>query len=123
MPFGDYVVPRLDFLFNLIPRPADDNRVRSTFVVDSDRLKQQVIYFGVTGQILQAIEEYFVPLFKRKFFSEAKRITHIADESVSVFDTAEEKAFLQKVRGEIELDEYEIYEDYDEMVVQVQSML
>src|SRR5208282_4094520 len=65
----------------------------------------------------------FVPYITRKFFSEAKRITHTGDDTISTFDTEEEKVFLEKVRHEIELPEYEIFEDYDEMVVQVHCPL
>lgn len=64
------------------------------------------------------VEEYFFPWITRKFFSEAKRITHV-DDDISSFDTEKEKEYLAKVRREIELPEYEIYEDYAEMVVQV----
>lgn len=96
-----------------------DIALEASFVVDSARLKQQVIYFAVTGQIVQAIEEYFVPYIARKFFSEAKRITHIGEDNITVFENEEEKVFLEKIRAEIELPEYEVFEDYDEMVVQV----
>jgi anoctamin-10 len=122
VPFGDYIVPKLDFFSVVLPRLVDDKgdiTSRASFAVDSSRLKQQVIYFAVTGQIVQAIEEYFVPYITRKFFSGAKRITHTGEDCISAFDRPEEKEFLEKVREEIELPEYEIYEDYDEMVVQV----
>jgi anoctamin-10 len=94
---------------------------RASFAVDPSRLKQQVIYFGVLGQIFQAAEEYFYPYVTRKLFSEAKRITHTGDYGAEDFDVEEQKLFLNKVRQEIELPEYEIYEDYDEMVIQVSS--
>ena len=126
VPFGDYIVPKLDFFSVVLPRLVEDTRDIASgvsFAVDSSRLKQQVVYFAVTGQILQAVEEYFVPYIKRKFFSEAKRITHIGDDDVPVYETEEEKVFLEKVLREIELPEYEIFEDYDEMVVQVYSPL
>ena len=64
-----------------------------------------------------------MPYITRKFFSEAKRITHTGDDSIATFDTEEEKVFLEKVRSEIELPEYEVFEDYDEMVVQVYCLL
>src|SRR5271169_6360839 len=102
------MVRKLDFFSVVLPRPVEDNGEASpaSFSVDSSRLKQQVIYFGVTGQIVQAIEEYFVPYLTRKFFSEAKRIAHIGDDIIFAFDAEEEKVFLGKVRQEIELPEY-----------------
>ena len=78
------------------------------------RLEQQVIYFAVTGQILQMVEEYFVPWITRKL---TKRITDTGEDSA--FDKDEEKEYLEAVRQDLELPEYEIYEDYAEMVVQV----
>ena len=91
----------------------------NSIAIDSVRLKQQVIYFAVAGQIFQAIEEYFGPYIKRKFFSEARRITHTSDETITAFDSEEERPFLEKVRKDLELPEYEIYEDYEEMIIQV----
>lgn len=116
VPFGDYIVPKLTFF-------TTNYDSRNSFVVDRVRLEQQVIYFTVTGQLLQMVEEYLVPYITRKLFSEAKRITHIGDDTTSSFDPKEEKVFLNNVRKEIELPEYEVYEDYAEMVVQVSPYL
>jgi anoctamin-10 len=113
VPFGDRIVSSLDYSSLIV---GSNSRA---FAVDPSRLKQQVIYFGVLGQVLQAVEEYFLPYVTRKFFSEAKRIAHTGDDSADDFDVEEQKVFLNKVRREIELPEYDIYEDYDEMVVQV----
>jgi len=86
-----------------------------SFAVDPLRLRQQVMYFAATGQALQAIEEYFVPYIARK----AKKVTHISEICSTEFDRTEEQDFLERVRRDVELPEYEIYEDYAEMVVQV----
>jgi len=119
VPFGNYIGPKLDFSSVASSRGIEENARNPSFAINPLRLKQQVIYFSVTGQVLQAVEEYFLPWITRKFFSEAKRITHIGDDNASLFDCEQEKTYLFKVRQEIELPEYEIYEDYAEMVVQV----
>jgi hypothetical protein len=84
-------------------------------------LKRQLIYFAVTAQIVGFAMENFLPYVTRKVFSEARKITSKDDEDVSTHDREEEKTYLERVREEIELPEYDIYSDYAEMVVQVSS--
>lgn len=73
------------------------------------------MYLAATGQFLQAVEEYFIPYIARK----AKKVTHISEVCSTAYDRPEERDFLDRVRRDVELPEYEIYEDYAEMVVQV----
>ena len=63
--------------------------------------------------------ENFLPYVTRKVFSKARKITNKDAEDVSKFDREEEKTYLERVREESELPEYDIYTDYAEMVVQV----
>jgi anoctamin-10 len=63
--------------------------------------------------------ENFLPYVTRKVFSEARRITNKDETDVAVFDKDEEKTYLERVREEADLPEYDIYTDYAEMVVQV----
>jgi hypothetical protein len=121
VPFGKRLLPKLNNLLTAFPGFSHGQYIDS-IAVDSVRLKQQVIYFAVAGQIFQAIEEYFVPYVTRKFFSEARRITHTSDETISTFDSAEEHPYLKRVRQDLELPEYDIYEDYEEMIIQVLSL-
>ena len=121
MPFGKYLIPQLNNFF-AFPDTAQ-REYGDSVAVDSVRLKQQVIYFAVAGQIFQAIEEYFVPYVARKFFSEARRITHTSDETITAFDSEEERSYLETVRQDLELPEYDIYEDYEEMIIQVLSWI
>jgi len=121
VPFGKHLLPKLNNLLTAFPRLSQGQYINS-IAVDSVRLKQQVIYFAVAGQIFQAIEEYFVPYITRKFFSEARRITHTSDETISTFDSEEEHPYLERVRQDLELPEYDIYEDYEEMIIQVLSL-
>lgn len=120
VPFGKQLIPKLNSL--LFPGSSPEQFINS-IAIDSVRLKQQVIYFAVAGQIFQAIEEYFGPYVKRKFFSEARRITHTSDETIAAFDSEDERPFLENVRKDLELPEYEIYEDYEEMIIQVYLLI
>ena len=91
------------------------------YSINAFRLKRQLIYFAVTAQIVGFAMENFLPYVTRKVFSEARKITNKDDEDVSTYDREEEKTYLERVREESELPEYDIYTDYAEMVVQVLS--
>jgi hypothetical protein len=91
----------------------------NTFSINAFRLKRQLIYFAVTAQIVGFAVENFLPYVTRKVFSEARKITNKDEEDVSAFDKEQEKSYLERVREESELPEYDIYADYAEMVVQV----
>jgi len=120
VPFGKIIVPKLGFfskLFHGTSLSTED--VELSLAINPIRLKQQVIYFAVTGQLLEAVQEYFVPWLKRTLFAEAKKIRHFRERNSRNDDRHHEKRFLRKVRGQFELPEYEVYEDYAQMVVQV----
>jgi hypothetical protein len=63
--------------------------------------------------------ENFMPYITRKVFSQARKMTHTDDDDIGANDRSEEKQYLERVREEAELPEYDIYADYAEMVVQV----
>jgi anoctamin-10 len=121
VPFGSYIVPKLDIFQVALPRPVGGDKQLPVhiFEINHLRLRQQLIYFSVTGQIVGFAVENFLPYVTRKAFSEARKITHMNDEGIADFDRDEEKPYLDRVREESELPEYDIYTDYAEMVVQV----
>jgi hypothetical protein len=124
VPFGRFIVPKLGFLTKLLhgtSLSAADAEL--SLAIDPIRLKQQVIYFAVTGQALQAIEENIVPWFTRTLFAEAKKISHYREDDSVNHDKEPEREFLRKIRHQLELPEYEVYEDYAEMVVQVRHSI
>ena len=125
VPFGNYIVPKLDIFNVCLPASIDEtkNVTPRTFSINAFRLKRQLIYFAVTAQIVGFAMENFLPYVTRKVFSKARKITNREDEDVSVYDREEEKTYLERVREESELPEYDIYSDYAEMVVQVFSIL
>jgi len=129
-PFANTLVPYLD-VFSLTVKPFAENEKQMRvpnggFHINPDRLKKQMIYFAVTAQIVGQILEVVLPYAKRQGFSwwkkyqskrAAKRAGKVSDEA-SAFDAPEEKAFLNRVRQEAELSEYDVTSDLREIVLQ-----
>lgn len=121
VPFGNYIVPKLGIFQLILPAAIDETKDINpqTFSINAFRLKRQLIYFAVTAQIVGFAMENFLPYVTRKVFSEARKITNKDETEVSAYDKQEEKSYLERVREEADLPEYDIYTDYAEMVVQV----
>ena len=136
VPFASWIVPYLD-VFRLTVRPfvsKEQARVkRSHFQIDPARLRNQVIYFTVTAQIVGFAMETIVPYLKQHAFRKYKdfskkrsgRSEHNGDKesperhpNISYDDPEEEVVFLKRVRNEVDLTEYEVTEDLREMCIQ-----
>lgn len=130
VPFARLIVPYLD-IFSVTVRPFAQNEQQlkapkpSQFSINPSRLRQQVIYFTVTAQLVSLATELVVPYLKRQGFSKYKRFQSerapkrdgpAAD--VSEHDPPEEAPFLKRVRQEAELTQYDVTVDLREMVVQ-----
>lgn len=117
IPFGDAVLPYLTIA----------NITHEHKSVGPERLKAQLMYFVITGQIINAATEVAVPYLTRFAFGEAMAIQErlkgekVHDEGEA--DKVDEAAFLKQVRSEVALREYDVYEDYAEMIVQVAVFL
>ncbi|KAL0265256.1 hypothetical protein SLS55_001221 [Diplodia seriata] len=128
VPFGQHIVPYLD-VFSLTVKPfAEDEKQlqrSSTWSINPDRLKKQVIYFTVTAQVVNLGMEVIVPYLKRRGFAKYKKIQSERAAknggtvpNVAANDPPEEAAFLDRVRKEAELDVYDVTQDLREMVLQ-----
>ena len=130
VPFATVLVPYLD-VFSLTVRPfaSDDTQLEipapSTFSIDPDRLRKQVIYFSVTAQIVNFALETVLPLVKQKGLAKYKDMqTSRAEKkggappAASVNDPPEEKEFLAQVREQASLPDYDVQTDLREMVLQ-----
>ncbi|KAM0721259.1 hypothetical protein Q7P37_003547 [Cladosporium fusiforme] len=130
LPFGALIVPYLD-IFSLTVKPFAENDKQletpptSAWTINPARLRQQVIYFTVTAQIVNLAMEVIVPYLKRQGFikfreMQSKRAQKNggARPAASVDDVPEEKEFLARVRSEAELDIYDVTTDLREMVLQ-----
>lgn len=136
VPFASRIVPYLD-VFHLTVRPfvsKEDSTVkRSNFQIDTGRLRNQVVYFTVTAQIVGFAMETIVPYVKQHAFRKYKaynkrrngRSERNGDKesperppTIVFDDPAEEAQFLTRVRNELELSEYEVTDDLREMCIQ-----
>jgi anoctamin-10 len=129
VPFGKVIVPYLD-IFNVAVRPfAEDEKqlhhTSSSWSINPDRLRKQVIYFTVTAQLVNLGMELIVPYLKRRGFAWFKQIQSDraakngnATPAASASDPPEDAAFLERVRKEAELDVYDVNADIREMVLQ-----
>lgn len=133
IPFGPLIGPYLDVLDLLAHEFANDSlhptKPSMRFQVDEWRLRKEVIYFGITAQIIDQIFEVVVPYVKHRWASYMKSrstlrrslsIKLAAKKSVhTVNDPIDEIVFLTRVRNEIELEEYDVNTDLREMCMQV----
>lgn len=124
IPFGDHVLP---YLTNL-------NISHEHKTVDFQRLRAQLVYFIVTGQLIGFLTEMVVPYLLKKFVPKAKKMVSKKKESTSsaslnennstlTVEDEEEEKFMKKVYKEVAMEEYAIYTDYVEMVIQVNHEL
>jgi anoctamin-10 len=97
----------------------------SSWSINPDRLRKQVIYFTVTAQVVNLGMELIVPYLKRRGLAKYKEMQSEraaknggAAPSAAVNDPPEDAAFLERVRKEAELDVYDVTADLREMVVQ-----
>lgn len=136
VPFASWIVPYLD-VFHLTVRPFVSKEDCTTellgphFQIDPARLKNQVIYFTVTAQIVGFAMETIVPYVKQhafrkyKEFNKKRNAERNGDSdsperkpAIAYDDPAEEVQFLARVRNELELPEYEVTDDLREMCIQ-----
>ncbi|KUJ23929.1 DUF590-domain-containing protein [Mollisia scopiformis] len=128
IPYGPLMAPYLDVLDFLAHKYANDPlhpvKPSMSFQVDEWRLRKEVIYFGITAQIIDQFFEVVVPYAKHKWASYIKSrpsfsTKHAAKKSVhTVNDLQDEAVFLTRVRNEIELEEYDVNTDLREMCMQ-----
>jgi hypothetical protein len=71
-----------------------------------------------------------VPFVLQKLMPKAKKLTQKKSQSstntdigATIVEDQEEKKFMEKVYKEVALEEYNIYTDYVEMVIQVTSIM
>ena len=130
VPFASILVPYLD-VFSLTVKPFAENEKQmqtphpSKFSINPNRLKNQMIYFAVTAQVVNFALETVVPLLKQKGTNKYKEMQTSRAErkggaapSVAAHDPADEKEFLARVREDASLPEYDVTSDLREMCIQ-----
>ncbi|ODQ55723.1 DUF590-domain-containing protein [Saitoella complicata NRRL Y-17804] len=125
LPFGDLIVPKLDFL-NLFQTSTKFTEKATgagpTFQINSGRLVNQMRYMSITNNLVNFALELVVPFITKLIFNEAKHLRSKyrrapARPTLERRGTVEEMT-LNRVKEEAALDEYEIYGDYAEIVIQ-----
>lgn len=129
LPFASILVPYLD-IFSLTVKPFAENEKQmqaprpSEFTINPNRLKNQMIYFAVTAQIVNFALETIVPVLTKKGTQEFQKIQSSRAEksggssSASANDPEGEQEFLSRVRDEATLPEYDVTSDLREMCIQ-----
>ncbi|KAJ0414163.1 calcium-activated chloride channel-domain-containing protein [Aspergillus carlsbadensis] len=122
VPFGARLIPHMS-------RRSESADLTHDLHIDPGRLKQEVIYLSLTGQVLSFGEEIVLPYVKRialqkwrEYRNQHATAQHRRQVSQAtnqvLFDDPDESAFLTRVRNEAEADEYNVHEDTLEMCVQ-----
>ncbi|RKO90121.1 calcium-activated chloride channel-domain-containing protein, partial [Blyttiomyces helicus] len=88
---------------------------RTSFEMGPEMLKDRLFYFVVTGQVINAFQEVVVPLITTKAATLSKSLGKSRGEKAA---EDEELKFIRHVRNEFERPDYDIFEDFAEMVVQ-----
>lgn len=114
VPFGNYIVPHLDFLGRAVKPFAEDPAEAFTeFKVNPARLKKQMIYFTVTAQAVNLGLEVVLPYAKRRALNKVQK-----RKASPIIDAEDEQKLLKRVREEAQLDDYDVTSDLREMVMQ-----
>ncbi|KAG8220382.1 calcium-activated chloride channel-domain-containing protein, partial [Butyriboletus roseoflavus] len=114
---------------------ADTTRARLN--LNPSRLQEQMFAFSVTTQVMDNIQDIFLPFVMRaigsfragkgfrngsgKGIGKKKRVAFDDEPAGQARDdvrTREEREFLEIVRSEVSLPDYDIFDDYSEMVTQ-----
>ena len=130
VPFATVLVPYLD-IFSLTVKPFAENEKQmqtpspDAFSINPNRLRNQMIYFAVTAQVVNFAMETILPVVTQTGTKKFKEMQSQRAEkgggatpSVSDNDHQEEKEFLARVREEAALPEYDVTSDLREMCIQ-----
>jgi len=120
VPFGKVLVPYLDVFQLTAQKFTAEGKALPTksWEMNPDRLTKQIIYFTVTAQVVNFATEVIVPNVKRKVTKTVEKVAEKNGDGPQIKDAPEEALFLQRVRDEAELDQYDVTVDYREMVIQ-----
>lgn len=122
VPMGEKVVPQLEKILRSVLGRADFKFAVRGFEVDQDRLRNEVIALTVTGQLIGFLEENILPLIKHKVkhLYRLYRKNYSSDVMLMNICTDEphEAEFLNRIRNESTLPDYNVQEDIAELVLQ-----
>ncbi|KAK5996205.1 hypothetical protein PT974_04634 [Cladobotryum mycophilum] len=122
IPFGNDIFPWLESTLLRFMPSLGRRLTTQSFHLDAGRLRNEVIALTVTGQLSSFFEENILPLIKHKmsgWYREFRR-TYSRDTMLLsiVSDDENEAEFLASCRNQATLEEYNVQEDYAELVLQ-----
>ncbi|ORY05118.1 DUF590-domain-containing protein [Basidiobolus meristosporus CBS 931.73] len=114
-------IPQKERLEQLIVSTSSIKTVHSS--VGPERLQAQLMYFVLTAQAISFATEVIVPIATRYAATKAQSIKEkviktSTSEEQDEFVREDEKDFISRIISESKLPQYDVYEDYAEMVTQ-----
>ncbi|KAK9768783.1 hypothetical protein K7432_000302 [Basidiobolus ranarum] len=114
-------IPQKDLLEQLIVAKSSIKTAHHS--VGPERLQAQLMYFVLTAQAISFATEVIVPIATRYAANKAQSIKekvthHSTSEELDEFVREEEKDFVSRIINESKLPQYDVYEDYVEMITQ-----
>ncbi|EMR09816.1 hypothetical protein PNEG_01997 [Pneumocystis murina B123] len=121
VPFGSDIIPKINIL-NIQSIFTDSQNIRiKLFTVNSDKLKKQFIYYMITARAINFFKQWTFPFLSRFFFSILRRIYTTKFLKIGHEDTnssSKEFEFLRKIRAQMELPEFSVFDNYLELIIQ-----
>ncbi|KAH0545382.1 hypothetical protein FGG08_000523 [Glutinoglossum americanum] len=148
IPYGPVIAPYLDilhlFLSVFAPSHGVASKHTSAFRTDPARLRREVIYFGITAQIVDLIFEVVVPYLRHELFRKVKKtaktsqllrqnsstldglktsaakqaLKHQKQYPPRPFNPTEDSPSMKQTLNEASLPPYDVHTDIREMVMQ-----
>ncbi|EUC46220.1 hypothetical protein COCMIDRAFT_4725 [Bipolaris oryzae ATCC 44560] len=122
VPFGNKVLPLLQSMLDAVL--GSQNKGKTKFHADPDRLRNEVIALTVTGQVSGAIEELALPWLKeqvKQWWRDRQASRAQNQGNMGAPQTPEdpiESGFLRRTRRQALRPSYNVQEDIAEMVIQ-----
>ncbi|KAG4304819.1 hypothetical protein PORY_001872 [Pneumocystis oryctolagi] len=121
VPFGYRIIPKINIRnIQSIFVNSESMKIKS-FVTNPNKLRQQFIYYMITGQVISFFKQWILPFALKFFLSMLRRVynTRILKFDYKNTNKFHEKAdFLSKVLYEMELPEFSLLDNYLELVIQ-----
>ena len=121
IPFGNLLVPFLEFWRATAQTITLGKKeiAAQEFLINPSRISKQMFYFTVTAQLVNFATEVVLPYVKVKVFRKVQEVKNgMGGDDHLPKDHEEEAAFLDRVRNEMQLADYDVTADYREMVIQ-----
>jgi len=119
IPFGHLLVPQIDVF--ALSSFGDKDAPPQSFAINPNRLRNQLFYMTVTAQVINFGVETILPYLQQKASSGSKQLKMRFRNSrgaSEIFNDKDEASFLQRVRTEANMAEYDVQNDFREMVIQ-----